>query len=140
MLQLSCVVCAQPFEAKRRDARYCGSVCKMRAHRAGGSVTTMAGDVGGVPDVGSSASEVTLVDVVRRELVAAGRLDSFAGQRALTLAERILSPVTSAGAVAGLDKRLSVARAEALAGMIVEADAVDEFTARLREKQKAASA
>lgn len=29
----TCSVCGVPFEARRRDARYCGAACRQRAHR-----------------------------------------------------------------------------------------------------------
>jgi len=29
-----CEVCGEPFEAVRKDARFCGGTCKLRAYRA----------------------------------------------------------------------------------------------------------
>jgi hypothetical protein len=32
-LELQCALCARPFTARRRDARYCGATCRQRARR-----------------------------------------------------------------------------------------------------------
>jgi len=76
---------------------------------------------------------------VRRDLAAAGRLDTLPGQLALALAMRLTAPGTTASSVATLSKELRALMAEALAGTKPrEGDALDEFTIRLQ--QKAASA
>ena len=86
-----------------------------------------------------TATTGTLADVVRRDLESADRLATVPGQLAVALAERLVSPGTTASSVATLSKELRALMAEALAGTKPrEGDALDEFTQRLQ--QKAASA
>lgn len=74
---------------------------------------------------------------VRRELVAAGRLDSSAGQRALHLAGLLAAPTADSGSSkAALDKQLAAAMTQAMDGAKRKADPLDELQER-RERRNA---
>lgn len=76
-----------------------------------------------------------LVDVTRRELEAAGVLDSVLGQQALALASRIMSPMSTGASVASLSKELRVVMVEATAGVQAVGDPLDELRARRDAKR-----
>lgn len=71
-----------------------------------------------------------LVDAVRRDLDAAGRLDTPAGLSAVALAERIASGQDPGAGLAQLVKQLGTTMADALRNASVEGDAVDELRQR----------
>ncbi len=70
------------------------------------------------------------------ELETAGRLETFLGQHALTLARRIAGGRETGSAVSALSKELRAVRAEALKGVGAPASALqqhrDELAARRR--------
>jgi hypothetical protein len=75
-----------------------------------------------------------LYATTRQKLEAVDRVDTVAGQQALTLAARMSSPSETGAAIASLSRQLSVVMAEALAGATVAADPVDELGARRERK------
>jgi hypothetical protein len=81
------------------------------------------------------ASPSGLEQAVTRELEAAGRLESWAGQVALELAYRVASPHETGAAVAALAKQLTASLAVALAGVAPAADPLDEIRARRDRKR-----
>ena len=125
--------CEKPLQPAtgNRKRLYCDAKCRRRAHKA----RQASPGVAALP----TATTGTLADVVRRDLESADRLATVPGQLAVALAERLVSPGTTASSVATLSKELRALMAEALAGTKPrEGDALDEFTQRLQ--QKAASA
>ena len=117
----------------KRKRLYCDARCRGKAYAA------RKANPGAVSTLPEPAPDTSLADVVRRDLEAAGRLETLPGQIALALALRLTAPGTTASSVATLSKELRVLMAEALAGTKPrEGDALDEFTLRLQ--QKAASA
>ena len=67
----------------------------------------------------------------------ADRLDTVAGQVAFELAVRVANRREMGSAVASLSKQLREAMAEALAGVAVAADPLDEIRARRDAKRNA---
>lgn len=122
----NCVVCRQPFDAKRPNAKFCGPTCRQRSHR-GAPVTDLP------VSAGSALVSADLVGAVTAELERADRLGSFLGQQAVELASTICHPMTTANAKAALSKELRAVMAEALR-VNAKADAVqdarDELAAR----------
>ena len=127
--------CGKPLPPSRgnRPRLYCDAKCRGKAYaarHANPDTVFMEAD---------APADTSLADVVRRDLNAAGRLNTLPGQLALALAMRLTAPGTTASSVATLSKELRALMAEALAGTKPrEGDALDEFTLRLQ--QKAASA
>jgi hypothetical protein len=122
-----------PPSTGKRKRLYCDSKCRSKAYVARRANPAA---VAALPD---QPADTSLADVVRRDLEAAGRLETLPGQIALALALRLTAAGTTASSVATLSKELRVLMAEALAGTKPrEGDALDEFTLRLQ--QKAASA
>lgn len=124
--------CVADFEAKRATAKFCSSTCRSRANRArparGGSVTALFGKA----DF-RSALELR----VYLQLEDAGRLDTIAGQQALTLAAQLAHPSITASGSAAVSKELSRVVDEALAGASVgEPDFVDEMRS-IRDRKRA---
>lgn len=118
-----CDTCDREYEAKTARSRFCSDLCRVRKSR--GAILA--------PSVESSASP--LVNAARRELEAAGALDTALGQLVLALAARMSAAHTSAG-VAALSRELRTVAAAALGSTPAvppgagHADAVDELRAR----------
>lgn len=123
----ACDHCNKSYDAKRPNSKFCGASCRKRNQRnpQGAKVSTL-------PAPSEAAAPVlTLLDVVRRELTDAGRLDTIEGMQAITLAQRMLDPFSTASSVATLNKELSVVLAKALAGVKQpEPDLLDELEQR----------
>lgn len=75
-----------------------------------------------------------LAGAIQRELSAAGRLDTYLGQQALMLADRIGSSMDTGSSVAALSRELREVMAKALDGVKVAADPLDELRARRAAK------
>jgi len=121
----TCSVCTKVFPAKRSTAKFCGPTCRSRANRTGGTVAVLPEHPSG------------LVAVTKRELEAAGRLDTVLGQQAMELAGRIVSPFSTGAAVGTLSKELRTVMSEALKGAAVVADPLDELRDRRDRKRNA---
>jgi hypothetical protein len=121
---VTCAACGCDFEGKNSRAKYCGSTCRSRGNRAGTSVFDV------------SPRPAGLLDVTRRDLQAAGRLDTVLGQQAVELAARIVSPMTTGAAVGTLSKELRLVMGQALKGGVV-ANPLDELRARRDRKRNA---
>ena len=121
-MERPCDDCGRMYEAKRASSRFCGDTCKKRAQRR----------PAGAPAPIAEAPEPTsgLVEVTRRTLEDAGRLDTVLGQQALALAQRLASPRETGASVATMSRELRAVMAEALRGVAVAADGVDEMKAR----------
>ena len=133
MLELSCQVCEQPFQAKRDTAKYCGERCKKRAQRGGGAKNGKERQAE-KPQLASVAAATLL------ELQEAKRLHTPLGQAALALAHRLdLSHTDTGAGVASLAKQLQATLAAATADVDAEqADPVDEVRAARERKLRAA--
>lgn len=133
-MTLACACCAKQFEAKRSTAKFCGNVCRQRAfvsRRQSGEVATIAAPRPPTP--------VGLVAVVERVLAEADRLDTVAGQMAVQLARSSGAPGATPSAVASATRELRVVMDEALLGVVVESDPLDELQAK-RDAKRAAAA
>jgi len=130
VVQRLCASCGRPYEAKRASSRFCGPTCCQRASRA-----RAAGLPARVTLDGEEASPSELERAVTRELEAVGRLDTVAGQVALELAYRVVSPHETGAAVASLARELGVAMTRALGGLAQTADPLDEIRARRDRKR-----
>ena len=119
----SCESCGVAYEAARSDSKFCGERCRKRAQR--GHVAPVVAVAGG------TANGTT--EAVRRELEAAGRLETSLGAAALALAERIDGSTAVMG-FAALVKELRVTMEAAVAGAHVAADPVDELRSRRDRK------
>lgn len=124
-MDVTCAVCSKPFEAQNSRARYCSSTCRSRGNRAG---LKQAQD--------APKSDSGLVEATRRELEAAGRVDTALGQQALELAARLVSPLSTGAAVGALSKELRAVMAEATKGAGA-ASGLDELRRRREAKQRA---
>jgi hypothetical protein len=127
-MQRSCDSCGKPYEAKRKASKFCSDTCRKRAQRS-----PKLGPVFGPTSTGLGDASV-LYTTIMQKLEAVGRVDTVAGQQALTLAGRMSSPSETGAAVASLSRQLSATMAEALAGTAVAADPMDELKARRERK------
>ena len=121
-----CDFCGCAYTARRATSRFCGDTCGKRAQRARAAGTPLRAST---PD-DREASPSGLERAVTRELEAAGRLQSVAGQVALELAYRVASPHETGAAVAALARQLGATMTAALAGVAPAADPLDEIRAR----------
>jgi hypothetical protein len=130
-MERECAECSGPFEAKRRTAKYCGGKCRVRA-------TRRRANGGESPEPALLPTDVRgslpIVEATRRELAAAGRVDSMLGQQALELAARMHSAVDTGSAIASLSRELRAVVSAALADAPVKADPLDELADRRRRK------
>jgi len=128
-----CDSCGRSYTARRASSRFCGDTCGKRSQRARAAGLPLLAAT--LDDREAAPSE--LERVVVRELEAAGRLQSVAGQVALELAYRVASPHETGAAVAALAKQLHLTMTEALGGVAKAADPLDEIRARRDRKRSA---
>lgn len=125
-MERKCDICGRSYEAKRRDSRTCGSTCRNNKRRR----TPPPADPFDKP----------LVAATKRELEAAGKLDTMLGQQALVLAAR-MSGTETAGGVGTLSKELSRVVAAAIGSgppatpAAGAGDDIDELRARRNAKR-----
>ncbi|TKV61859.1 hypothetical protein FDO65_10055 [Nakamurella flava] len=135
-----CEQCGTQFEARKSTAKYCSGNCRTRASRnrtatginsAGQPAAAQPKASGGVVLVAGEG----LVAQVQRELQDAGRLDTVLGQQALVLAQRmrVVSPDTGSS-LSAISKELRTVMAQALDGVAIEGDPIDEVTKRREAK------
>jgi hypothetical protein len=134
-----CNVCGRPYEAPRSTSRFCGDTCRKRNLRAPRPrLAEVRGDTcrnrnlraprpRPVAQVRPVAADHPLLDAVRAELEAAGRLDSALGQVALLLATRICGVYDTGSGTATM--------AAALRDAPAAADPVDELRRRRDPKR-----
>jgi hypothetical protein len=136
-------VCSAPDCGKQlppatgsRPRLYCDAKCRGRAYAARKASTPEVTELSvAAPPAHDPDSEPTLLDVVRRELVAAERLNTIDGMQAVTLVKRMLDPLSTASAVATLNKELTVVLGRALEGIKKpEPDLLDELEQRRLQK------
>jgi len=136
-VQRNCDGCGRSYEAKRKTSRYCGSLCRTRASRAGESKPKIVGlpPAGAAELAGQTAVAPTFVGSVQLELEQAGRLNTVLGQQAIVLAEQMLRPINTGASVASLSKEFRAVMVAAMDGAKVEVDPVtllqEEWRARL---------
>lgn len=132
-MRVRCSACSKPFEAQRSTARFCGATCRKRGNRDA-SATVEQAPASLTPVAPIPAKEPQLVTVTRRELEAAGKLDSVIGQQAMRLAEKLCSGFDTGSATAAVSKEFRAVMAEALADVAKKADDLDELAARRLQK------
>lgn len=122
-----CDTCGREYEARRKDSRTCSPTCRKRRGRGAKPASDSDGLV-----------EKPLVVATRRELEAAGELDTRLGQQALALAERMSGSETNAG-IAALSRELCAVMAAATGskapGQKAKADYIDELRVRRDAKR-----
>lgn len=134
-MQRHCDSCGITYEAKRANSRFCSSTCRIRSHRNGGS-----GKAPAVVPIESATerlpgSDGPLTASVRARLVEVDRLDSWQGQNALLIAQRLDAETTDTGSsIAALSRQLDVAMGQALDGVAIPNDPLDELRARRERK------
>lgn len=141
-IEATCEGCGEVFEARRTTARWCSDRCRKQAARGSDAQASE-------PAAPVEPTDSGLVESVRRDLEAAGRVDTFAGQLALQLARRLSTPDESG--ISSLSKELRTVMAAALEGVIppsaeggeepapVEEDE-DEVTKARRQREEARQA
>lgn len=125
--------CGKPYIAERARSKYCSVKCRTAATRA-----RQRGEVESAPDA-PATSNAGLVSVVERVLVEADRLDTVAGQMAVQLAKSASTPGATPSAVAAATRELRAVMDEALRGVAVASDPLDEVKARRDAKLTAAT-
>lgn len=131
-----CDACGKPYEAKRERSRFCGDTCQKRSRRARGPVAEAEEPQPRVRPLPVPSADTGLAAATERTLREAGRLDTYLGQSAVALAERIeaRSSADTGSAYAALHRELRAVMAEALRGASVAADPIDELRARRDRK------
>jgi hypothetical protein len=124
----NCDDCRKPYEAKKVTSRFCSATCRVRTNRASKRTAKPAPKrvkqppapvVAPVEPVAVEPQQwirrTALTDATLAELVAAGRQNSAAGQKALALAELIDNPPPLTwSSIAGWSREHGAAMAEAL--------------------------
>ncbi len=90
-----CDACGTEYEAQRKTSQYCSTRCRMRASRR--PETAVAAEA---PDGDG------LLNALRCELAAAGRLETALGQQAIALAVKLASPFDTGSAMAAVSREL----------------------------------
>lgn len=155
-MEVTCAECNEPFEAKRRTARFCSDKCRVRHHRKKGPKLPVAVKKAAAaataraalddadhdeplptepPEEDEGPVEESVQATVRAELVKAGKHRTVMGQSALVLARRLDLPAMDTGsAVAALVKQLEATLDAALAGAEEEEDELEQMRRRREEK------
>ena len=122
----NCSHCGTSFPAQRPTARYCSSSCRSRASVQRKREGQVAEVVTNLPERPSDPAS-TLAGTVGRQLEGAKKRDTYAGQQALIIAERMdrLSPLDTGSQVAALSRELDRLMTALLANVAPEADALD---------------
>lgn len=130
-MERSCAVCGKGFTAQRSTARYCGSGCRARA--------SQGAEVRDHPAKSHQPAPTTagLTDLTRRELDAAGRLDTARGAAVLLLAGRLDANQDTGSAVAALHRQWDAALTAATADARQALSPMDELRLR-REARRGA--
>jgi hypothetical protein len=121
--QIECPGCGEPFEQNSPRHRFCSTTCRSRNYRGGEAKSHdeayQAADVTPITEQGKhdTADEPRLVVATRKALDDAGRLDTFAGQQAMHLAEQMSSNKVAIG-VAALNKELKATMDRALLNLV----------------------
>lgn len=146
-MERSCDMCGKAYTPKRVTSQYCSSACRTRATRlrAAGvrpALAAVAPAPQGIPVAAAAPAAGSpagggLVASTRQQLEVAGRLDSILGQQALVLAARleVTSGVDTGSSLAAVSKELRAVMAEALAGVAVADDPIDELRRRRELKR-----
>lgn len=135
-MQRSCASCGVQYEARRPSSLYCSGRCRQRAQRAKNAGRPIGAASASKPTKVAKAIPIRqsgggeLEQAIHRELERADRLETMLGQIALELSRRIGSSFETGSAVAALTKQLRETMAEALKGVSVAADPLDELRAR----------
>jgi hypothetical protein len=109
-------------------AKYCGDICKKAAFRErGGAQVVRLGTEGDRPEIAGTVAAISA------ELKRTGRFDTYLGQAAMKLAERV-DNATAVMGFAALVKELRSTMDEALKGAPRAADQLDELEARRERK------
>ena len=124
--------CGVQFETTSARAKYCGSTCRSRAHRNGGSVA----EIPAATPLEAPEGEPALLATTRRALEDAGVADTPLGQQALELARRMSDPRAMGLSVAPISKELRTVMADALKHAAV-ASGLDELRLRRDRKRNA---
>lgn len=132
MAQRACDSCRNQYEAKRPNSRFCSEPCRKRFSRQPGAVASLA-----VPADEPASHEGPLTRSTRLELEAAGRVDSSIGQLALLAARRLDAGGETGSAVASLMREHRATVAEAVRGVQMAGDKLDELRAK-RDRKLAA--
>jgi len=110
IIKRRCDVCGSPYEASRPSSKYCGTACRMRASRLGGTLAPAV-----LEDVDEPPAPGGTVAAVRAELEAVEQASSALGAMALALAARIDSGRETGSAMATLTRELRLTLDEARA-------------------------
>lgn len=129
-MKVSCSACGKQFEASRRSAMFCGVTCRQRAARASKAAPPDADPTPIDRGKREETAEHPLIATTRRDLEAAGQLDTVVGQQALRLAEKLTSPFDTGSATAAVSKEFRAVMAEALKDQGKQVDSLDELASR----------
>lgn len=135
MITKGCEFCSVQYRTSSPTSRFCSNKCRQAAHRQRNSeaVTPQQASVTAEPD--DSPPPASTSKSVRAQLEQAGRSETYLGQAAIALAERIDSSRSVMG-FAALVKELRVTMDAALAGVKVAEDPIDELRARRDRKRR----
>ena len=131
-MQRRCESCGKTYEAARKTSKFCGGTCRVRASR--GALAPSEATLAVLPDPDPSSG---LVAMVEKELRDAGRLDTFLGQAAVTLARRIMADQDTGSAIASLNREMRATVTEAMKGAAVARSAVDRRKDELAARRRA---
>ena len=122
-IQRSCDHCGVGYTATRSSSRYCTHACRSAARRERRRVVPEpeAAPAQAEPPPGEPR-RTAVEQMLRNELDAAGRTDTFDGQAALALAIRLDERLDSGSGLSSLVAALRIARELALTGVATPAE------------------
>lgn len=130
-------MCGKQYTPKRASSKYCGSTCRTRATRLRAEQPPAPAAAAPAADPPAQPSLPTLlVARTMQQLEEAGRLDTVLGQQALVLASRleVITALDTGASMAAVSKELRAVMTEAMTGVAVAEDPIDELRRRREAK------
>lgn len=112
--QRPCASCGEMFTPLRANHRFDSDTCRVNAQR--GKLQPVAEDAAGAAPKATPPLSETVVDRVRRDLEAAGRLDTWLGQSALAMAAVLAKGVGTPSGLSAANRELRETMTAALRG------------------------
>lgn len=129
----ACAGCGKPYSAKSARSRFCSQACQKRAWRTGG-------ERGKVEQLHKPNEHATkMLEYTRRDLAAAGMLETKMGEHIIRLTEQFGDPYIPASAMVAVSKEL-LRLWDAINVEHAPPDILDEMRARRDAKAARAAA
>lgn len=134
MIRRTCDQCGRSYEAERSTSRFCGSSCRVRSHEG---VPPSVGDDRVVSLPTAPEVDGALTAQVRATLAGVGRVETWQGAAALSIAARIDAGADPGSGLAALQRELRATMVEAMRGVGAPQSRVTGMRDELQRRRQA---